>query len=137
MNLTHYDLRQRRRGHIIGITLTSGAIARLLALSSYRHGQRHQSIAKRSPVRHATAAHLLARRVDIHSMTSRKGSHPPALRYLQIASLFERAQGRRDVVPTQGVGLLYDVLHSQRVRPLASLPTVCPAVRAVAALRCL
>ncbi|WP_202351535.1 DUF1883 domain-containing protein [Mesorhizobium sp. 113-1-2] len=54
MNLTHYDLRQCRRGQTIEATLTSGAIARLLDLtnlSSYRHGQRHQSIAKKYPVR--------------------------------------------------------------------------------------
>lgn len=30
MNLTHYDLRKYRHGQIIGITLTLGAIARLL-----------------------------------------------------------------------------------------------------------
>lgn len=58
------------------------------------------------------------RRVGYSFNELRKGSHPPALRNLQIASVFERAQGRRDFVPTQRVGLLYDVLHSQRVRPL-------------------
>lgn len=121
MNLTHYNLRQCRRGQIIGIRLTSGAIARLLEKFEQLPARATTSIhcrTIRSPVRHATAAHLLARRVDINSITLRKGSHPPALRYLQIASLFERTQGRRDVVPTQGVGLLYDVLHSRRVRPL-------------------
>ncbi|MGX7877168.1 hypothetical protein ACVDG5_035175 [Mesorhizobium sp. ORM6] len=72
MNLTHYDLRQYRHGQIIGITPTSGAIARLLEKFEQLPARATTSIRKTigTPVRHATAAHLLA---HIHSMTSSGG----------------------------------------------------------------
>ncbi len=57
MQFIHNDLKQRNRGEIVEVTLTSGANVRLLDnsnFSSYKNGQKHLYIgglAKKSPVR--------------------------------------------------------------------------------------
>lgn len=57
MNFLQFDLRHRKRGEIVEITLTNGANVRLMTsseFSNYKNGRRHNFIgglAKRSPIR--------------------------------------------------------------------------------------
>ncbi|TIN19947.1 MAG: DUF1883 domain-containing protein [Mesorhizobium sp.] len=97
---------QYYRGQIIGVTLTSDALVRMLdltKLSSYRRGQRYHCIAKQSPVRmrYTQLARLPARQVgsSINDFAERSSGRALLCWQMSRSGTCSRSRKLADVVP--------------------------------------